>query len=396
MDQIKFPLFSLLCIMFFFNSVYAQPDNANVQNVKVYYEPSMFAGWPANHGIWIWGDEILVGFAKASYSDMGPERHNVNKQEPELHVLARSLDGGMTWKIEDPGKKGALLVPDNGVYQGSIRKDVIPQKIKKNKGIDFKNPDLALTFRMSSIDGGDTRYWYSYDRGHEWEGPYELPDFGTQGLAARTDYIIDSQNECTLFLTAAKSNGKEGRVFCVKTKDGGKNWSFVSWIGPEPKGFSIMPASVRLSKDEILVTTRNREGSQRFIDAYLSKDNGLTWSQLDNPVDDTGIGNPPALVKMKDGRICMIYGYRASEEDIQNNVATSDIRAKISNDSGLTWSKDYILRNDGSGWDLGYPRVVQRADGKIVAVYYFMDEETGPERYIAATIWSPPPMGKEW
>lgn len=34
-------------------------------------------------------------------------------------------------------------------------------------------------------------------------------------------------------------------------------------------------------------------------------------------------------------------------------------------------------------------RSAQRADGKMVTVYYFDDEETGPERYIGATIWDP-------
>ena len=36
-----------------------------------------------------------------------------------------------------------------------------------------------------------------------------------------------------------------------------------------------------------------------------------------------------------------------------------------------------MVWNDGSGRDIGYPRIVQRPDGKIVMVYYFMDEETG-------------------
>ena len=38
--------------------------------------------------------------------------------------------------------------------------------------------------------------------------------------------------------------------------------------------------------------------------------------------------------------------------------------------------------------DLGYPRVVQRADGKIVTIYYYATEEN-PEQHIAATIWDP-------
>ncbi len=33
------------------------------RHVMVYHRPGQFAGWPANHGIWCWGDEILVGFS---------------------------------------------------------------------------------------------------------------------------------------------------------------------------------------------------------------------------------------------------------------------------------------------------------------------------------------------
>ena len=29
---------------------------------------------------------------------------------------------------------------------------------------------------------------------------------------------------------------------------------------------------------------------------------------------------------------------------------------------------------------------------RVVAIYYFTDEASGPERYIGATIWTPPAM----
>ncbi|HKJ68882.1 MAG TPA: sialidase family protein [bacterium] len=380
--------FLLLIILTSHNLLFGQTGEPNVQHVKVYYEPGMFGGWPANHGIWQWGNEILVGFSKGYYEDLG-ERHNIDREKEEFHLLSRSLDGGETWTVEDPGKNsGALVLPDCDFYHGTVRKDVQPPALKDcQEAINFEHPDFCLTARTTSVHAGQSRYWYSYDRGHSWEGPCRLPDFGTQGTAARTDYLINSDRECMLFITAAKSNGREGRPMCVRTTDGGKTWSFVSWIGPEPAGFSIMPASVRLSSTEILVTVRRREKGNRFIAAYRSGDNGPTWDRLNNPVEDTGIGNPPAMVKMRDGRICLIYGYRAEPH--------SSIRARISSDNGRTWSKDYFLRDDGSGQDIGYPRVVQRPDGKIVAVYYFEDKDTGPERYIGATIWDPPEGGQE-
>jgi hypothetical protein len=77
-----------------------------VEHVEVYYEPGMFGGWPANHGIWIWGNEILVGLSKGYYKDLG-DRHHIDREKPEFHMLARSLDGGLTWTIEDPGARAS-------------------------------------------------------------------------------------------------------------------------------------------------------------------------------------------------------------------------------------------------------------------------------------------------
>lgn len=361
---------------------------SDVTHVKVYYEQGMFGGWPANHGIWSWGNEILVGFAKGYYKDLGPERHNIDREKTEWHLLARSTDGGKSWMIEDPGETGALVVPDlgeDGSYHGTIREDVEPPDVRDcNEGIKFAHPDFALKAYTDNIDAGQSRFWYSYDRGKSWKGPCRIPDFGAPGTAARTDYIVEGSKTCTMFVTAAKSNGEEGRPMCIRTKDGGKNWSFVSWIGPEPDGFSIMPASVRLSESELLVTVRRREGDRRFIASYLSEDNGETWTRLGTPVEDTGEGNPPAMIQLEDGRILLVYGYRAEPYSI---------RAKLSNDGGRTWSDPYILRGNGSDRDIGYPRVVQRPDGKVVAVYYFVDEKSGPERFVEAAIWDPPPAG---
>jgi hypothetical protein len=62
------------------------------------------------------------------------------------------------------------------------------------------------------------------------------------------------------------------------------------------------------------------------------------------------------------------------------------MEARLSSDDGNSWSKPFVLRSDGASRDLGYPRAVERADGKIVAVYYFHDTSR-VERTIQATIW---------
>jgi hypothetical protein len=176
------------------------------------------------------------------------------------------------------------------------------------------------------------------------------------------------------FITAAKSNRHEGRVICVRTQDGGKTWNMVSFIGPEPEDYAIMPSSIRLSPTDIVTAIRRR----RWIDIYRTHNNGESWQFVNQAVLDIG-GNPPSMVKLDDGRLVITYGYR---------LAPFGIRARISADSGTTWGKEFILRQDGGGTDLGYTRTVKRPDGMLVTVYYF-NEDAGKERYIGGTIWDP-------
>jgi hypothetical protein len=354
-----------LCIVFGF-----MPGNAHSTepaiNVIVFKEAGRFGGWPANHGMWIWGDEIVVGYRLCQFKavDSG---HAIDDTAPQFDVQSRSLDGGMTWKME---KSDAFIrVEDGGP---AIQELTTP--------LDFTLPDSAFVCRYSKSFSA-SRFYYSTDRAKTWIGPFRLPTFGQSQIMARTDLLVGGPHDATLVLTAAKKNGDEGRVFSARTTDGGVTWNFVTWIGSEPSGFSIMPASVRLSGSKILTTIRRKEVDSHWIDSFLSTDGGVSFEFLNRPTESTGgnIGNPSSLLRLNDGRLAIVYGYRSPPYGI---------RARLSRDEGQSWGNEIILRNDAGCWDMGYPRSVQRSDGKIVSAYYFNDHQD-TERYIAATIWSP-------
>lgn len=362
----------------------AQAENprpeADVKHVTVYHEPGRFGGWPANHGIWNWDDEILTGFSRGYHKDLGPDRHAIDRDKPEEHLLARSLDGGLTWKIEDPSRQG-VLIPRGKSLHGKP-----PAGLKESDwidspgGIEFTHPDFALTLRMTDTNVGPSCFHYSYDRGHTWKGPFRFPNLGTAGIAARTDYVVEGLHSCLVFLTAGKSNGKEGRPLCARTTDGGKTWNLQGWIAPEQPGYAIMPATARLPGEGLFTAIRYRDTTGSWIDGYRSTDNGKSWNFVNRPVPDTGEGNPASVIRLHDGRLCLTWGQRK---------LPFGIHAKLSSDQGTTWSRDYLLRTGGTSRDVGYPRSVQRQDGTVVVIYYFCQDHS-KERDIIATLWSLP------
>lgn len=366
-----------------------------MKHVTVHREPGRYAGWPANYGIWAWGDEIVVVFTRGYVNPAGGF-HARDTTRPFLPVQARSLDGGLTWETAPmpcdlPGGRG--LSADEHMDPELRAATALANGCENRPAacpgdVDFTHPDLALMCARTGLGAGTVAWFYlSTDRCHTWRGPYALPDFGLPGVEARTDYLVSGPRTCSLFLTATKDSGGEGgHVFMARTTDGGATWRYVARVTPEyDDGWAIMPSSVRLDSGRIVTAVRCSGAgpsvtAKKWIDLYASDDDGVTWRYLGRPAPDMGRGgNPPALVKLPDGRLCLVYGYRNPPYAL---------RARLSADDGESWGDEVTLREGAGNHDLGYPRVIVRPDGAVVAAYYWNDAADG-ERYIAATVWRP-------
>ena len=71
-----------------------------MQHVTIYREAGRFAGWPANYGIWSWGDEIVLGFT-LGYHRSNAGFHARDREKPFVGMQARSLDGGQPWQVQE-------------------------------------------------------------------------------------------------------------------------------------------------------------------------------------------------------------------------------------------------------------------------------------------------------
>lgn len=335
-----------------------------MKHVVVSHREDYFTGWPANHGVWSWGDEILVGY-KYGVFEKKSDDHSIDRaREGETRGFARSYDGGVTWTQEDPGMSALL--------------DAEP--VPPSSRIDFAHPDLALR-----VNG--RRLVISYDRGQSFEGPYLLPSFGSE-LTSRTDYIVNGRDECLFFMSHKRGEPSDGRdrllldrSFCAITRDGGLSYEFLASITSETEPIrSVMSSTVKGRSGQLLTALRRRSGEQGFIDIYQSDDNGMTWLFLSRAAE-TGRrnGNPPAMIRLSDDRLCLAYGDR--DEPI-------GIKARVSHDHARTWSEEILLRSSDT-WDIGYPRMIEREDGRLVVIYYIHRPAQFREQFIEACIWHP-------
>lgn len=358
---------------------------SKMKHVVIYEEPGKFCGLPANHGIWSWGNEIAVGFVRGVYKEtLKPP--SADRSQPMDALLARSLDGGMTWSVEKPINFGEVFASAAETHVENGNRD--SQSCADT--INFLHPDLAIR-----CSGSEFRV--SYDRGHIWEGPYTFPGFGlSTPLSSRTDYIVTSSNECLFFCSAYDREVQcklDDRVFCARTRDGAQTFEFLSWIvGKSAAPRSVMPSSVRLGSGKLITTLRRRVDrhissklyKECWIDTYVSEDDGKSWTHIGKAADTdfSGTnhnGNPPSLLCLPDGRLCLTYAYRGDP---------LGIRARISADEGETWGEEIMLRKNARLWDIGYCRSVLRPDGHVVTVYYYTTDDH-PENFVAATIWDP-------
>ena len=342
----------------------------------VYRQHGRYAGWPANHGGWSWGDEILFSFQDCEDAHEWKDHHSVVPDCERYMIFGRSMDGGKTWRIERPAikhvtdaTKGSVSTADLTPYPG---------------GIDFSHPDFCASFTLSGTTAKNPSWWtYSLDRGHHWHGPHSIPSMGFTGVNARTDYHVLSPDEMKVFLTVTKEDGDEGRVVCAKLSSGGADWELTGCLGDEPAGWEIMPASARRKNGDWVVLVRGEAERNPlglrlwYMAQYESGDDGKTWKLIDKILPDSFSSNPPALVVMKNGTWCVAYGRR---------IPPYGMCCRFSHDEGSTWGPERILREDAACWDLGYPRMRENAQGQLVVAYYYNDTPAG-ERYIAATIF---------
>ena len=280
--------------------------------------------------------------------------------------LMRSRDGGRSWSwpqvifdspIDDRDagvletRSGALLVTTftSLAYETALKavSGWTREKLDRWQAADLRaTPEqrrgLLDTWMLRSTDGGLT-----------WSAPYRVPLNSPHGPTLLADGRL---------LYAGKQLWQPGgKTGVCESADDGATWRWLADI-PVRAGDSVAQYhelhAVQVAGGVIAHIRNHNPLNQGEILQTESTDGGRTWS-APHPIGVWGL--PSHLLRLRDGRLLMSYGHRRAPFGNQ---------ARISRDSGATWSAPIVISDDGAGGDLGYPSTVELGDGKLLTVWY--------------------------
>lgn len=154
---------------------------------------------------------------------------------------------------------------------------------------------------------------------------------------------------------------RERKVGVAVSSDDGLSWQWLAEIparaGDKATSYHELH-TVEAADGSLVAQIRNHNDASRGWTLQTeSRDGGRSWSEP----RAVCYGFPTHLLRLRDGRLLMSYGYRRPP---YGN------RARISSDHGRTWSEEIVLSSDGRNGDLGYPSTVELADGTLLTVWY--------------------------
>jgi sialidase-1 len=211
------------------------------------------------------------------------------------------------------------------------------------------------------VRGSDGAYVHrSEDGGRTWSNTVPIDTTPYPGGYGMRGAIELPGGDIVLALSDVPEYGK---VFVVRSADGGQTWGAPVEVAAETGKQFEEPAMIAREDGSVIMLLR--ENTSRYLHQCLSVDGCRTWSK---PRPTSVLGYPAHLLRLPDGRFLCSYGYRDKP---------FGIRAVISENSGDTWDVDHplILRDDMPNIDLGYPTSLMMADGRICTIYYGQDQD---------------------
>lgn len=346
----------------------AEPKATGLETKVISQQPEFYHGWPTvarrkNGELWV----TWSGGRESHVDPFG-----------QVHAMT-SRDDGATWSFprvlldsaiddRDSGvvetAQGSLLVTTftSLAYAAHLQKQSVFGELKES-GWEQKRMPLEQRAKWDAV----------HARLNDAERKAELGEWlirstdGGRTWSTRMPTRVNSPHgpiqlrDGRLLYAGKQLWAKEGKVGVVVSADDGLSWQWLAEFpvrkGDKASAYHELHA-VEAANGALIVQIRNHNDAHNGWTLQTeSTDGGRTWSEP-RPIC---YGLPAHLLRLRDGRLLMSYGYRRKP---YGN------RARISADHGRTWGDEIVISGDGRDGDLGYPSTVEIADGTLLTVWY--------------------------
>lgn len=170
----------------------------------------------------------------------------------------------------------------------------------------------------------------------------------------------------------------DGKIGVAESTDDGVNWEVLAYL-PTREGdrhadyHELHIVECNSGKLVAHIRNHNKNNSRETLQS-VSTDGGRTWS---TPQSIGVWGLPSHLLRLRDGRLLMSYGYRRQPYGNE---------ARVSENEGASWSEPIKISDDAIGGDLGYPSTVQLDDGQLLSIWYELMSGS-PRAVLRQSVW---------
>lgn len=212
----------------------------------------------------------------------------------------------------------------------------------------------------------------STDQGKTWSGKYRVPANNVHGPIVLHDGSLFFCGRA-YYPRCMNTSCHANEIVCLRSEDDGLTWQEISHFYTGDFGEHQLRTwhelhSVETDSGKIITHIRCEDATWQMV----SEDGGKSWQNLHR----IAAGYPPHLLKLRDGRLLLSYGYRRPP---YGN------RCRISSDEGESWSDPIIISADGVENDLGYASTAELSDGTLVTAWYeALPDPDGKSTYPAA------------
>lgn len=362
------------------------PRLNKIKDVVIYEDAKFFCAFPSV--VKRPDGELLVAFRRAPNKMLFGEKRNTHIDPNSYLVTVRSRDAE-NWTAEpellyahsfggsqDPCllqlRDGTLLCASYGWAVAKPEPKPEPEGKSQKTAPPVPSKSFFLGgYILRSTDGGKT-----------WQGPLYPPaaksdtrrnPFGEPLPAYNRGAMLESANGKIYWAVAVNTGaGKPTSVHLMVSEDKGLNWQYCSEIAADEKATFNETSLYETPRGDIVAFLRTAKMDDHACIAR-STDGGKTfrWESMEFQ------GHPLNALRLPDDRVLLTYGYRHKPHGIRARILNAEC-------TDFVTAEEYVLRDDGGGWDIGYTWPVLLDNNRALVVYYFNKDDG--LRHIAGTI----------